>query len=130
MPTHSLLSRFPYKIHIVRHTNWIIFNGKSKLQRISFQSFRCGTHSAVEGYKIDQDLSQDYPKCCAKLVKIEKKSKRVDQIGSSEVIINKFRSRERAVIPKEKKVQPVQKIVEPESADEITEEEISNVNAE
>lgn len=100
-----------------------LFNRKSKLQRISFQPFRCGTHSAGEGYKIEQDLSQDYPNCCAKLVKVEKKAKRVDQIGASEVKINKFRSRERAVEPKEKKVEPVPKNVEPKPADVVTDEE-------
>lgn len=112
----------------------------SMLQRIFFQWFRCGTHSAGEGYTIEQDLTQDYPHCCAKLVKVEAKKKRTDSIGASEVRINKFRSRERAVEPKEKKVETqvptklatklAPKPAKITAEEEITEEETPNVNNE
>lgn len=41
-----------------------------------FSFLSCGTHSAGQGYTIEQDLSKNYPECCAKLVKVEKKAKR------------------------------------------------------
>lgn len=39
--------------------------------------FSCGNHTPVTGYRVEQDLTLDYPQCCAKLVKIEKKPKHV-----------------------------------------------------
>ncbi|XP_031621446.1 uncharacterized protein LOC116339608 [Contarinia nasturtii] len=78
-------------------------NPKNSCQRIHcYPDFRikittCGTHSSGEGEIVEQDLSKNYPFCCAKLVKAEKKAKRVDHtFGASEVRINKFRSRNRS----------------------------------
>lgn len=69
----------------------------------SLYAFRCGTHSATQGYAIEQDLSKEYPDCCAKLVKTEKKAKRADLFEASSVKISKFRSKARAAdVPKEK----------------------------
>lgn len=87
----------------------------TKIHRNFFSyTFRCGTHSAAEGHTIEQDLSKDYPHCCAKLVKNEKKAKRVDLIESSAVKISKFRSKAKAVeVPKEKKPEekPLEEII-------------------
>lgn len=93
-------------------------------------SFRCGTHSAGEGYTIEQDLSKDYPECCAKLVKVEKKAKRVNHIPANEVKINKFRSRERAVEIKENKPEVKEKIVAPKSDKETKKNDTPNTESE
>lgn len=63
----------------------------SKMER--FNLFRCGVHSEPLGYTIEQDLSKDYPMCCAKLVRAERKFKRVDAPDSSAVKISKFKGR-------------------------------------
>lgn len=55
--------------------------------------FRCGTHSTVSGYTIEQDLTRDYPDCCAKLVRNERKFKQFDVMEASEVKIVKFKGR-------------------------------------
>lgn len=55
--------------------------------------FRCGVHSAAQGYTIEQDLTKDYPDCCAKLVRADRKFKRVDAIDASAVKIGKFKGR-------------------------------------
>lgn len=68
--------------------------------------FRCGTHSGSEGYTIEQDLEKAYPHCCAKLVKVEKKSKGIDHFEASEVQLNKFRSRDQAEVLKQRKTAP------------------------
>lgn len=61
----------------------------SKIERL--KPFRCGVHSAAQGYTIEQDLSKDYPMCCAKLVRAERKFKRVDAPDASAVKITKFK---------------------------------------
>lgn len=77
--------------------------------------FRCGTHSAAQGYTIEQDLSKDYPDCCAKLVKAEKKAKRVDVFEASSVKISKFRSKAKSAdVPKEKPEEKKPEEKEPE----------------
>lgn len=58
-----------------------------------FNFFRCGVHSEAQGYTIEQDLSKDYPDCCAKLVRTDRKFKRVDAIDASAVKISKFKGR-------------------------------------
>lgn len=63
------------------------------LNRNHFNFFRCGVHSEAQGYTIEQDLSKDYPDCCAKLVRNERKFKRVDTIDASAVKISKFKGR-------------------------------------
>lgn len=93
-------------------------------------SFRCGTHSAGEGYTIEQDLALDYPNCCAKLVKVEKKAKRVNHVGASEVKINKFRSRERAIETKETKPETKEKIVIPKPSKKVPKIDTSNTESE
>lgn len=69
-------------------------------------------------------MSKDYPECCAKLVKMEKKLRRVDHFVASEVKINKFRARERAVPTQDKKTQqnPIKKIAN-ENPSELSSEE-------
>lgn len=79
--------------------------------------FRCGTHSAAQGiesniffnavsfscainnlnllspgYTIEQDLTKDYPECCAYLKRVQRKFKQ-DVIDASAVKINKFKGR-------------------------------------
>lgn len=70
--------------------------------------FRCGIHSAALGYTIEQDLTKDYPECCAKLVKVAKKTKSDEYIDANSVRINKFRLKERLAekaTPKGKKLE-------------------------
>lgn len=75
------------------------------INRFLLNLFRCGTHSSGEGYAIEQDLTKAYPDCCAKLVKVEKKAKRVHHIDASAVKINKFKGRDQAAELKPKKVE-------------------------
>lgn len=42
---------------------------------------------------VEQDLTKDYPDCCAKLVRVERKFKRIDLIDASSVKISKFKGR-------------------------------------
>lgn len=104
MPTCSLLSGFSYEIYIVSdNEKKNVFNSEEKnsikmchFLRISFPCWlciRCGTHSTAQGYIIEQDLTKDYPDCCAKLVRAERKFKRVDVIDASAVKISKFKGR-------------------------------------
>lgn len=50
-------------------------------------------HSEAQGYTIEQDLSKDYPDCCAKLVRADRKFKRIDEFDASSVKISKFKGR-------------------------------------
>lgn len=90
---------------------------KKIFTRVKFHKFRCGTHSAAQGYTIEQDLSKKFPDCCAKLVKTEKKAKRIDVMDSSAVKIREFRNNRKSIeVPSEKKA-------EAKPVDEITAEE-------